>query len=483
MRSIKEQLDEALGNQPSPEDLEKQKSNAQFESFFEPNYAPLYPTVLKGVGEDMAQQPSFEDSGLAAMLGAARGTFQQKMSEPPAPLPPPSMPPAQPKRAVASPLPQVSAPSAEQAPQAPEGPSVRDILMRQMLPPDQSRDELRDAQKSSNDAKVAAMLAQGAATTGAALSRGDKVQPNNEFYKELISQADSPVKDILAQRSALADQVKQRTAINQLAGMESGDDPQSSESKALREFYKKSFPSVAGQIPSFDLLSANDIKEHFSKPMELKLKSDDNRLKAEQNGIYKQSLLQNKVDARDVMAHQRNLRALKSDTNLRQRLQQYQNLDNAMKLVTDVDNVTPQQIDEFQQAIRANLGIKGTSGVDERDRSRLNSLGLNAARFQEFLSGNPADLAKDGKILNHLRDLARNEQSNIRSQYGRGLKAVTAGNDSVYARHPELQADLDSAIGAFQGQLTNPKDQEAIQWAQSNPDDPRAQQILKMHGM
>ncbi len=161
-------------------------------------------------------------------------------------------------------------------------------------------------------------------------------------------------------------------------------------------------------------------------------------------------------DQRDSRAHQMNLSRLKQDKTLGQNLTQYQNLGNALVTIEQADSLTPQQIDEFQQAVRSNLGIKGTGGVEEREKTYFNSLGLNAARWKQFLTGNPADLAKDSKMVNHFKQLATLERKNIDNQTQRRIKAVTSGNESVYKRNPSLQGDIMSAIQATKDQFAQP---------------------------
>ncbi len=45
-------------------------------------------------------------------------------------------------------------------------------------------------------------------------------------------------------------------------------------------------------------------------------------------------------------------------------------------------------------------------------------------------------------------------------------------------QQPQAAAPAQGLVGK-----TSPEDLAAIQWAQSNPKDPRAAQILKLHGM
>lgn len=164
---------------------------------------------------------------------------------------------------------------------------------------------------------------------------------------------------------------------------------------------------------------------------------------------------QQQQDRLDFMAHQRTLSAIRSDKNLRDKLVQYQNLGNAMSNLVNADHMTPQQFDEAQQAIRANLGIKGSSGVGERERTQLNALGISADRIQQILSGKPTDI-DNPEFVDHIKDLAGLETNNIKQQYSGRLNAVAGGNASMYDRRPDLQGDLQGMIGANQAQLVQP---------------------------
>lgn len=170
-----------------------------------------------------------------------------------------------------------------------------------------------------------------------------------------------------------------------------------------------------------------------------------------------QDLLQQR---QEFTAHKDLVDQLSKDKELGQRLGQYRNLDNALSTIVKAKNLTPQQIDEFQQAVRSNLGIKGTSGVDERSKTLINTMGLNAARFEQFLSGDPEELSKNSTLVNHLKDLASIEQNNIRKQMQGRISAVSSGMESLYARRPDLKRDLTNKIKAVSGQFTsqNPPD-------------------------
>lgn len=160
-----------------------------------------------------------------------------------------------------------------------------------------------------------------------------------------------------------------------------------------------------------------------------------------------------KQDRMDFMAHQATIKALRSNPQLQQRVTQYQNLNNALSNIANVDVATPEAFNEAQQAIRANLGIKGSSGVGEREENYFKGLGLNWARMKEFLTTSPQDIGKDNKFLQHIQQVARNEQENIKQQMSSKLGAIAAGNKSMYARRPDLYADLMDSVQAQKDQI------------------------------
>lgn len=246
---------------------------------------------------------------------------------------------------------------------------------------------------------------------------------------------------------------------------------------------------------------------------------------------YKQEAQQRMKDAVDRREHERVLVRINSNPNIRTRLQQFQNLDNTLSNIANADHITPEMFDEAQQAIRANLGIKGGSGVGERELTQMKSMGLNADRFAQFLTGKPSDVSKQNEFLKHIQNLARLEKQNISSQFAKSLGAASAGHKSMYDRRPDLFGDLQDAIQMQKEQLSpgvqeqapavpppqglvapkqglmgrisgllgfggahaaqapaaHPQDAVAVKWAQEqlikNPNDPQALAVLKANGL
>lgn len=160
----------------------------------------------------------------------------------------------------------------------------------------------------------------------------------------------------------------------------------------------------------------------------------------------------------DFMAHQRNLMAIKKDPVAAKQLTQYNNLQGTLNNIANPNiPLTPEMFDEMQRAVRSNLGIQSGSGVSERDKSTMDSLGLHVDRMSEFLTANPKDIGKDSSLAKHMKDLAASEIANIQAQHDARLKFITGGNTSVYDRRPDLQRDLEGLTSASNEQYTQPK--------------------------
>lgn len=116
-------------------------------------------------------------------------------------------------------------------------------------------------------------------------------------------------------------------------------------------------------------------------------------------------------------AHKDLVGRVKSDPLLNKRTTQFQNLSNALAAVDKPDITPVQQFAELQQAIRANMGIGGTSGVSERAHTYMDSVGMQTAQLQQFLTGNPQDIIKSHpEIYHHIKEVAKIEMDNIKKQ-------------------------------------------------------------------
>lgn len=179
----------------------------------------------------------------------------------------------------------------------------------------------------------------------------------------------------------------------------------------------------------------------------------------------------------DETNHRTNLQDLKNNKPLQQRLQQSTNLANAMSVLDNAVKKPPQQLSELQQTIRANMGIKGTSGLGEREKDYFNNAGLDADRLQQYLFGSINDVGESqAEVISHLRDMVGIEQRNVRAQADQMMNTQISGQEAMYQRRPDLFAGLQNALKASQGQFSP----ESL--APSNPAAP-AKKVSKYDGM
>lgn len=163
--------------------------------------------------------------------------------------------------------------------------------------------------------------------------------------------------------------------------------------------------------------------------------------------------------------HAQMVGAAKRDPILKAYTTQYANLNNAISNLANADHMTPQQFDEAQQAVRANLGIKGTSGVNEREKTMLNSLGYNVDRLLQLVTAKPSNINQNDPIVQHVKQLAALEQNNIGAQAQRRIDAVLQGNDWIYndPRYSYLKDSLNPFRASLSGQYQDtPLMKEAV---------------------
>lgn len=193
-----------------------------------------------------------------------------------------------------------------------------------------------------------------------------------------------------------------------------------------------------------------------------KNKAVTNALSGAGNKLYGQALLkstandaaQDRLQQRqDFMAYKSVVDSIKKDPIQKQQLTQLRNLDNAATVFSKAKKIGPQQIQEFQYAIRANLGIKGTSGVGEREKQIIDTLGLRAEDWAQFLTGEPADIARNTELVKHLQDLAQNEVDNIKGQMTDRLDVLSEGYADVFDRRPNYKKNLDRLLGVTKKSL------------------------------
>ena len=163
----------------------------------------------------------------------------------------------------------------------------------------------------------------------------------------------------------------------------------------------------------------------------------------------------NQAETRDQRVHQNSLNEIEKDPNIRNLTTTYQNLDNAEKNFR-MGGMSPQEFAELQQAVRANLGIKGGSGVSERQESYLRSLGLSGDSVMQFLTGDIQDVSKsDPKFVEQISKIVDIEKQNKREQAKGLLEAKKKGHASFYNKHKDLAEDYENTSKGYLSQFGN----------------------------
>lgn len=188
------------------------------------------------------------------------------------------------------------------------------------------------------------------------------------------------------------------------------------------------------------------LKEQIQAYKAAKDNSLDEELKTAKIGFYTRAPGM-QADRQMFTAHTNLTNKVKNDRQLGQRLAQLQNLQNSMDIAIKADVMTPQQFHEWQQSVRSNLGLKGTSGVSEREETQIKSLGMNVANVRQFLTGVPQDV-NNPELFKHLKELVAIEQQNLTKQAEKRVKGLVAGYEHMYNKNPAYKKDLDNAVKA-----------------------------------
>jgi len=192
-----------------------------------------------------------------------------------------------------------------------------------------------------------------------------------------------------------------------------------------------------------------------TKKEEIPLKHEENMTRLADVKERTNARISDQDKRQENQIHERVVARIQRDPILNAKFNQYNNLTSALSNFENAEVPTAQAFDELQQAVRANLGIKGQSAVGEREHTTMNSLGLNAARMMQFLSGDPKRIETDKGFAKHMRDLVRLERENIDKQVNNRLGALSGGHGSMYRRRQDLKGDLMEALNGQRDQFSS----------------------------
>lgn len=164
--------------------------------------------------------------------------------------------------------------------------------------------------------------------------------------------------------------------------------------------------------------------------------------------------------------------------------------------------ITPQMLNELTQGVASALSGGRGASVHSSEMQEINNLQTQSAKLRSFIESKPEE-ATNPETKKQLIDVL----SRLEDAYGtvRYRRAQQVGTGKTYKNNPDALKSMQDAIesynpqsaaggkglleapskqtGPTSGKPTSPlEDQQAIDWANSNPNDPRAKQILQMHG-
>lgn len=354
-------------------------------------------------------------------------------------------------------------------------PNVRDYLMKKYaIGDDLSEESLRDAQNEARTQRLSAGLGSAANTIGAAIA-GTKV--DNSFYDKMREDAGQGVKDLQDRRKSVMD----RMAMDKMGGeMEDADalkDPNSQRSIAFRNALKASMPKVADSFGSdFDLLSAAD-QSLIMEPIKLREQLDEKKLS-------RQMLMNDKAQARalqqtlaeEKLAERKAAKDEKRDKDIRERMTTYgiaRTADDAKQLkeATELKKSLDAQINEL-------IALREAKGAELLNRDVVG----RAQQLAKDLLLTKKNMEKLGVLSESDKDIVNEIIPSDPTQFH---FSQLVGQDPTMTKLKAFKSDTERDFNErlktrLEGGLPmSTQDRQALEWAKSNPDDPRAIKIME----
>lgn len=216
-------------------------------------------------------------------------------------------------------------------------------------------------------------------------------------------------------------------------------------------------PVVTPAQEATPAMNVNQAKLLDEQPLFKMAMADDKNKNAQEiaylRGQNSQNNSDRKFDQREELAAQRIHSQFQSkitqDQGFRDKAKQYYNLSNAIALARSGKELPVQSADEIQQAIRNNLGIKGTGGVEEREKVYLSNAGWDVNKLQQYLTGNIKSIDINDPFMAHILDLADLERENARQGVMDQVDILSSGNSWIYNQYPKLKQSLDEKIATI----------------------------------
>jgi phage terminase small subunit len=268
--------------------------------------------------------------------------------------------------------------------------------------------------------------------------------------------------------------------------------PASDRSQRARTFYQglleKVNPQYKGLItpdmPAHEIENSPLLQNVIKGEFQAKGREVTGQRIADRTDVMRQGLLQRQ----DTQAsHAADL--VHKDKRVMQLSQQLDQLERG-RAILDQPTITNQEFNDYQQEIQA--AIAGASGgaLGKLERTEYTTAKGELAALKQKITGKPED-AVPPEIVERLKNLADHTRDLMARH--RSDRAESLRRNKAFSHNPAAQESMAEAIQSYKApevehglgkaSATSPmEDAEAIDWAKKNPQDPRAQQILQMHG-
>lgn len=304
-------------------------------------------------------------------------------------------------------------------------------------------DDERNKVKAEMESKQSDLaFAQLASSFGDALARKDSSGTQNYFNTLRSNIKDDTLNDFDKRKKQNREDVVNKRQDDLY-------DPNSNQSQSFRKIIEANFPNIAKAYgDNWQSVSAAD-KENIFEPLKLK---ENIEARKEQMRI----LAQSRQDALDLKKSEKQTKQKQSVTEIQDR---YNNIKDSISSLREM-------VDKY--------GTQEMIGPQNKEMDQyITSIATDMAKLVD-----PQSVARESEVASFKKMLFEpgffQRESSAQGVLNNFEKMVDKRLENAYAVRG-IEKPSKSVISK--------EDDEAIQWAKSNPDDPRAKQILKMHGM
>lgn len=257
-------------------------------------------------------------------------------------------------------------------------------------------------------------------------------------------------------KSAKADRDREGTQFlteDKLAKTSAMRDPKSAESQSAREYLKMLVPDVAKQIPSFDTLNAEQL-DRAAPTIMAKWKADREDARHRETLTSKRQATANKESVLDRKKKEQIMEVGERTTNIRARVK------------------------ELKDMVKDKGTWEAFGSHNQNIERKVDQIATDMAKLMD-----PSSVARPSEVELIKNGLIKSGFSNRNSTAIQVLEEFEKEIDGRVAEAYRIRG-LDAPSSRVGGDQTlSDEEQEALQWAEDNPDDPRAKAIREKLGL